>query len=100
MSALLVLLAIALAISASLIRTRAPARHVPTGADRLQAYASRLGGHYDALDHARRAEIGRRVIRSLNARDRRELLQRRRRAPEVVGGPPSNVQPLPKRRRA
>jgi hypothetical protein len=99
MSALLVLLAIALAICASLIRTRERARHVPTEADRLQAYAARLGGHYDALDHARRAERGLRVIRGLLARDRRAQL-RQLRPPDDAVAPPSNVQPLPKRRGA
>lgn len=71
----------------------------PTADDRLQAYAQRLGGHYEPQGHARRAAEGLALLTRLRKLWRRlDAIQRRATKPKAAKPKHTNVVPI--RRRA
>lgn len=69
----------------------------PTDDERLQAYASKLGGHYLPHTHARRASAGLVLLTKLRALWRRVDRLKRKAKPRKAAPKKSNVIPLRKR---
>ncbi len=79
--------------------TRIPAPQQP--GQRLDRYADALvfAPDYDPLEHDRRVIAGIALKKKLAVRERRDAIRARRQA-EPTAAAPTNVTPMPKRRRA